>query len=117
MNLQPMESCPQNEVEMEGAEKVKMRMLIGPEQGAKNFHMRHFEIAPGGHTPHHQHDYEHEVLVLKGSGYFNCEQGERPFKSGDVAFIPAMERHQVVNTGEGPCEIICLIPATEDCTS
>ena len=117
MNLQHIESYPQSDVEMEGADRVKMRMLIGPEQGAAIFHMRHFEVAPGGHTPHHQHDYEHEILVLKGAGLFKSEQGDRPFKPGDVVFIPAMERHQVVNTGETPCEFICLIPAPETCTA
>ncbi|MBN2562717.1 MAG: cupin domain-containing protein [Phycisphaerae bacterium] len=116
MNLQPIESYQQNDVEMDGAEKVKMRMLIGPEHGAKNFHMRHFEVAPGGHTPHHQHDYEHEVFVLKGTGHFKSEQGDRPFKPGDVAFIPATEKHGIVNDGDTPCEIICLIPAAEDCS-
>lgn len=113
MNIEPIESREQNDVKMDGAEKVKMRMLIGPDQGARNFHMRHFEVAPGGHTPHHQHDYEHEVFVLKGTGFFRSEQGERPFKPGHVAFIPAMEKHQVVNTGDTPCEFICLIPAPE----
>ena len=116
MDLRLIESCPQNDVDMEGAQRVRMRMLIGPEQGAGNFHMRHFEIAPGGHTPHHQHDYEHEILVLKGTGVFKSQQGDRPFQPGQVAFIPAMEKHQVVNTGDTPCEIVCLIPAPESCT-
>jgi len=116
VNLQPLESCEQNNVDLDGADQVKMRMLVGPDQGAKNFHMRHFEIAPGGHTPHHQHDYEHEMLVLKGSGYFKTEQGDRPFKALDVAYVPPMEKHQVVNTGDTPTEFICLIPAPEDCT-
>ena len=35
---------------MEGAEQVQMRMLIGPDDGARNFHMRHFEVGAGGHT-------------------------------------------------------------------
>ena len=102
---------------MDGADRVKMRMLIGPEQGATNFHMRHFEIAPGGHTPHHRHDYEHEILILKGTGIVKSEAGDRPFQPGLVAFIPAMEKHQFVNTGEEPCEFICLIPAPEQCLS
>ena len=52
----------------EGAKGVKIRWLIGEQDGAPNFAMRHFEVAPGGHTPHHSHDWEHEVFVLSGRG-------------------------------------------------
>ena len=102
---------------MEGARGARMRMLIGPADGASGFHMRHFEVEPDGHTPHHQHDYEHEILVLSGAGVARSEQGDRPFKSGDVIFVPAGEMHQFVNTGTEPAEFICLIPAPETCMS
>ena len=100
---------------MPGATLTKMRMLIGPEEGAPNFHMRHFEVAPGGHTPHHQHDYEHEILILGGEGVAKSEQGDRPFQSGDVIFVPANEKHQFVNNGSETLAFICLIPAPHSC--
>ncbi|MCP4591325.1 MAG: cupin domain-containing protein [bacterium] len=115
MKIRPIEEHEQVEFTLDGAREAKMRMLIGPEDGAKNFHMRHVEVGPGGCTPHHSHDYEHEILVLKGSGVATSAQGERPFSSGDVIFIPANERHQLVNKSESPCEFVCLIPAPEDC--
>ena len=115
MKVRAIEQPEQTNVPMEGAEGVRMRMLIGPEDGAGNFHMRHFEIAGGGHTPHHQHDYEHEVLILSGSGVARSEQGDRPFKTGYVIFVPANEKHQFVNKGDTPCTFICLIPAPRDC--
>jgi quercetin dioxygenase-like cupin family protein len=115
MKVQAIESHSQVEVTLDGARGARMRMLIGPEDEARNFHMRHFEVAPGGCTPHHAHDYEHEILVLKGSGVAISAQGERPFKAGDVVFIPANERHQLVNRSEAACEFICLIPAPQDC--
>lgn len=116
MKVKPLADHQQNDVQMEGASGARMRMLCGPEEGAGNFHMRHFEVAPGGFTPHHQHDYEHEILVLKGKGIAQSEQGERPFAAGDVIFVPANEMHQFRNPGDQPLEFICLIPAPEDCT-
>ncbi len=92
-------------------------MLIGPDDNAPNFHMRHFEVAPGGNTPHHSHEHEHEVLVLGGSGVVKSEQGDRPFKAGDVIFVPPGEKHQFVNPGDKPVEFICLIPAPCQCAS
>ncbi|MGB2984575.1 MAG: cupin domain-containing protein [Phycisphaerae bacterium] len=111
MKVQSIEAHEQNNVEMEGATGTKMRMLIGPDEKAPNFHMRHFEVAPGGHTPRHSHDYEHEVLILSGSGLARSEQGDHPFKDGDVIFVPPNEKHQFVNSGDEPLQFICLIPA------
>ncbi len=115
MKVQPIERHEQADVQMEGATGVKMRMLIGPDDGAGNFHMRQFEVAPGGHTPHHAHDFEHEVLVLTGHGVAKSVQGERPFKAGDVIYVPPNEAHQFVNSGDGPLTFICLIPAPQNC--
>ncbi len=115
MKVAGIETHEQTAVQMEGATRTMMRMLIGPGDEAHNFHMRHFEIAPGGHTPHHSHDFEHELLVLSGSGVANSEQGERPIKAGDVIFVLPNEKHQFVNTGRESLTFICLIPAPRDC--
>ncbi len=117
MKVQPLAEHPQKPAEMEGAVGVRMRMLIGPADGAQLFHMRHFEVAPGGHTPHHAHDYEHEVLILRGAGTVRGQQGERPCRAGDVVWMPPNEKHQFRNAGTEPLEFICLIPAPRDCTS
>lgn len=116
VKVKPIAEHPQNEVTMEGAKGVRMRMLIGPQDGADVFHMRHFEVAVGGHSPHHAHDYEHEVLILKGQGLVRSERGDRPCKPGDVVWVPPNEKHQFQNTGGEPLEFICLIPAPRDCT-
>lgn len=116
MKVQSVDSHAQNPVDMAGSRGAKMRMLIGPDDGATNFHMRHFEVDPGGCTPHHQHDYEHEILVLKGEGLAKSAAGDRPFSQGDVIFVPANEMHQFQNTGPSACEFICLIPAPRDCS-
>lgn len=115
MKIRSLKSHPQAAVETEGAVGARMRMLIGPEEGAKCFHMRHFEVDPGGNTPHHQHDHEHEILVLAGEGVAVSGAEHRPFQAGDVIFVPANEVHQFRNTGQGPCELLCLIPAPEEC--
>jgi len=115
MKIQSIDQHEQTPVRMDGASGAKMRMLIGPADGAGHFHMRHFEVEPGGFTPHHSHDYEHEILILTGSGVAQSSQGRRPFCAGDVIFVPANEMHQFINDGSTPCTFICLIPAQEVC--
>ena len=116
MKVKPITEHEQKVAELPGAKGVRMRMLIGPQDGARVFHMRHFEVEPGGHSPHHAHDYEHEVLILTGCGVVRSEQGDRPCQAGDVAWVPPGEKHQFVNTGDEPLQFICSIPAPEDCS-
>jgi len=94
----------------EGVKDTKVRWLISKKDGAENFAMRVFEIQPGGNTPLHQHDWEHEVFVLQGEGVARSETDEECFKEGDIFFVKPMEWHQFVNTGKETLKIICLIP-------
>lgn len=103
-------------VMIEGAKDVSMRLLVGREHGAPNFAMRLFEVAPGGNTPHHHHNYEHEVLVLEGAGEVVGADQTKPLSAGDVVYMPANEMHQFKNTGEQTMKFICLVPTTHDCS-
>jgi quercetin dioxygenase-like cupin family protein len=94
----------------EGIKDMKVRWLISKKDGAENFAMRLFEIQPGGYSPLHQHDWEHEVFILDGSGVVKGEKRQETYKQGDVFFIPSMEWHQFVNTGPTVTKFLCLIP-------
>ena len=98
------------DVDVEGAKKAKIRWLITKKDGAKNFTMRLFDVEPGGCTPLHQHDWEHEVFIVSGSGELRDKENKDPFKQGDVIFVPSMEWHQFVNTGSEVLQFICVIP-------
>ena len=97
-----------------GASKVNVRWLITKELGAKNFAMRLFEMDVGGHTPYHQHAWEHEVFILKGQGIVKGGGEEHSFSKGDVIFIPEGEQHQFRNVGDQPVQFLCLIPYTNE---
>jgi len=96
--------------EEDGVADTTIRWLITKEDGAENFAMRIFTLQPGGHTPYHKHDWEHEVFIVEGEGMVVSENGESPFKPGDFVFVPSMEMHQFKNTGQSPSRILCLIP-------
>jgi quercetin dioxygenase-like cupin family protein len=102
---------PLEKVEMPGAAGCSYRVAVSKRDGAPNFAMRVFEISAGGHTPLHQHPYEHEVFILDGAGTIWREGHEVAIKPGDVLFVPADEKHQFKNTGNVPLKFICLIPA------
>ncbi len=112
MIIKSSPSVPSAPVTMLGACKVSMQMLLGPQDQCPNFAMRKFSVAPGGNTPRHQHDYEHEILVLGGRGTAFSAQGVREIVPGDVIFVPPNEMHQFVNTGTENLVFICLVPAS-----
>jgi len=89
---------------------VTLRRVIAPEDGAPNFTMRVFEVEPGGHTPSHSHEWEHEVFVLDGTGKLRSAKGEVSLGEGTVAFIPGGEAHQFVNDGSATLSFICVVP-------
>jgi quercetin dioxygenase-like cupin family protein len=97
-------------VETEGAFKVKVRWLITKEMGAQNFAMRIFEVEPTGYSPLHKHPWEHEVFILEGEGQLFDGKTATQFNVGDVVFVPPNEMHQFKNTCSNILKFICLIP-------
>ncbi len=97
-------------VEMDGASNASKRLLIGTGDGVQLFSMRMFEIEAKGNSPLHNHDFEHEIYVLEGTGMLVLANGEYNLTSGSVIYIPAMEKHQLVNTGRGKLIFLCMVP-------
>ena len=98
------------DVDMEGASNTKVRWLLGSNVGAQNFAMRMFEIEPGGHTPRHQHDYEHEIYVLEGEGVVMEGDQQHVLRPGDVIYVHPNDVHQFRNEGHSTMKMLCLIP-------
>ncbi len=93
------------------AQGVTGRVVIGKDDGAKNFCMRIFTLAPGGFTPKHSHDWEHEILVHAGKGMIFKEGEWLEVVSGSVIFIPGNEEHQFKNESGVDFTFACLIPS------
>jgi quercetin dioxygenase-like cupin family protein len=110
MKLQASTEIPLQPVDMEGSSGCQVRWLVDQHDGAPNFAMRQFEVAPGGFTPCHHHPYEHEVYVLAGEGTIQQNDQIHPLKAGDVVLVEPDEVHQFRNTGSTPLTFLCLVP-------
>ncbi len=115
MDIRNVNKVERSPVRMDGAERASMAVLVGREHGAPNFAMRVIHVEAGGHTPRHSHDYEHEVLVLGGSGTVLLHGDEHPLSKGDVLLVPSDELHQFRASEGEPLEFICLVPASRNC--
>jgi quercetin dioxygenase-like cupin family protein len=110
-NIDDIERRP---VDMPGAEDVTMAMMVGRADGAPTFALRQFVVAPGGHTPRHSHDYEHEVFIISGAGTVLLDGEQRPINAGDVIYVPADHEHQF-KAPDQPLRFLCLVPVTRNC--
>jgi quercetin dioxygenase-like cupin family protein len=112
MKLNPYTQAQATHFDSEIAKGIAARVVIGKRDGAPNFCMRVFEIAPGGHTPRHAHAWEHEMFIHAGQGEVYGNGRWQPMTSGNVVFIPGQEEHQMRNTGQELLVVVCLVPGT-----
>jgi quercetin dioxygenase-like cupin family protein len=111
MLIKKPQDVPNVPVTMEGARDVKIRVLFGPQDQAPTFAMRIFEMAPNGHTPYHDHPFEHEVMILEGDIAIVSPESETPVQVGDVALIQPGETHQFKNLSDTQsARFMCLVP-------
>lgn len=96
-----------------GAKQTLHRKLIDTSHGADRFVLTEFEIAPGGSTPPHHHDWEHEIYVLEGTmGLVFPETGDiEQVQPGDAIFIPRGEPHGFVTGPDQTCRFLVVAPA------
>jgi quercetin dioxygenase-like cupin family protein len=88
-------------------------VVVGPKDGAKNYSIRYFEVAPGGQTSFDNHKHDHGVVVLRGKGEVLLGSEVHEISFGDVIYISPYEEHQFVNTGDEPLGFLCVIPPKE----
>jgi quercetin dioxygenase-like cupin family protein len=106
-----LNEVPAETVVMDGVKDCRYQVALSARDGELSMAMRFFEVAPGGHTPFHHHPYEHEILIMEGTGTVWREGQEVALKPGDVLYIPADEKHQFKNPGKEPFKFMCLIPS------
>ena len=68
MKITNLEQAPKIIPKMEGAKGVYKQVPISKGDGTPTFSFRIFTIEPGGHTPFHNHPFEHLNYILEGHG-------------------------------------------------
>lgn len=94
---------------------VTRMSLLGETGENTAFHVRYFEIAPGGFSSFEQHEHEHAVFVLRGQGEVQLGERIQPIGYGDVVYVAPDERHQFRNTSSNePLGFLCIVDAVRD---
>jgi quercetin dioxygenase-like cupin family protein len=114
VTVKKVQDVPPREVQLPGVKKVWIRRLISSSDGAPTFAMRMFEVEPGGYTPLHTHQHEHEVFIISGRGVVRGPWGEKPLAPDTVVLVPPEEEHHFLNTEQDPLRFLCLVPLQGD---
>ncbi|WP_200531083.1 cupin domain-containing protein [Halorubrum sp. LN27] len=96
------------------AEGLRKGVLIDESDGAPNFAVRRFELAPGAAVPRHTNAVEHEQYVLAGEYVVGIGEEEHVVRPGDALLIPAGVEHWYRNEGDEPGAFICAVPNGDD---
>jgi len=112
MYIKNIEQVKKTELVMDDAEKVWKQIPLGKAENAPGFSFRVFTLEPGGHTPYHQHPFEHLNYVIEGTGaLIDKDKKEHAIKKGDFVLVNPDEIHNYKNTADkGDLIIICAVP-------
>jgi len=83
------------------SEKLYRPNILTAEDKAKDMGGMFGLLEPGSRVPYHYHKTRESVLiVISGEGVEIVEGEEFPVKAGDILFIPAGEKHAIINRSE-----------------
>src|SRR5207253_7261955 len=86
----------------EGSHNVRMKQLIGREDGARKTAMHELIIGKGGYSTMHRHDWDHQLVVTEGRGLVILDRKRIPLRPGVVLLVQANEKHQFLQRGKKP---------------
>jgi len=111
MHITSLERVAKTVPNMPEASGVTKQVPISKEDGTPSFSVRVFTIAPGGHTPFHNHPFEHLNYIIEGEGVLVGQNRENAIKKGDFALVLPGETHQYKNTSaDKPLVLMCAVP-------
>jgi quercetin dioxygenase-like cupin family protein len=99
---------------VDAAEGLRKGVLVDERDGAPNFALRRFTLAPGAEVPRHTNAVEHEQYVLAGEYVVGIGDEEYTVSAGDTLLVPAGTVHWYRNEGETEGAFICAVPNGDD---
>ncbi|WP_251341332.1 cupin domain-containing protein [Haloplanus halophilus] len=99
---------------VDAADGLSKGVLIDEGDGAPNFAMRRFTLAPGAAVPEHTNAVEHEQYVLSGEYVVGIDGEEHVVSAGDALLIPAGVPHWYRNEGDEAGAFVCVVPNGDD---
>ena len=98
----------------EGWSAIARKVLIGSHGESSKYHLRYFEIAPGGYSSLEKHRHEHVVICLRGKGKVLIGKKSHEIGYLDTVYIAPNTVHQLTNPYDVPFGFFCIVNAKRD---
>jgi ribulose-bisphosphate carboxylase large chain len=95
-------------------EGIARQVLIGVSGETAKFHVRYFEIGPGGFSSFEMHNHEHVVIGIRGEGKARLNRRTVDIKHLDVLYIKPGTAHRLFNPYKEPFGFFCVVNARRD---
>lgn len=96
-------------------EGVTRQTLIGAAREPVAFHLRYFEIAPGGFSSLERHHHAHTIVVLRGRGRVRVGEESIDVAPFDLVYVHPDVPHQFRNLDPAePFGFLCPVDAERD---
>jgi ribulose-bisphosphate carboxylase large chain len=93
---------------------ILRRTLIGNHGETAKFHLRYFEIAPGGYSSFEAHKHEHVVVGIRGRGVCLTDSGKYRIGFLDTVYVEPDMPHQLRNPFKEPFGFFCIVNSRRD---
>jgi quercetin dioxygenase-like cupin family protein len=90
------------------------KVLVGERGESAKFHLRYFEILPGGNSSLEFHSHEHVVVCVRGTGTVLTGKKKRTMEFMDTIYIAPRTVHQFSNPSAEPFGFICIVNSRRD---
>ncbi len=90
------------------------QVLIGKRGERVAFHLRYFELEPGGYTSLERHRHAHVVIGVRGRGQVRIGDQEHPLAPHDLIYIGPEQAHQLRGAGRTKFGFFCIVNARRD---
>lgn len=93
---------------------IARQVLIGPSGAHTGFHLRYFEIEPGGYSSFETHRHEHVVIGVRGKGRVKLNRRTVEVNFLDVLYMKPHTPHRLYNPYREPFGFFCIVDAKRD---
>jgi ribulose-bisphosphate carboxylase large chain len=111
VELEPYKVAASGSGDFRGASR---QVLVGKRGERVAFHLRYFELEPGGFTSLERHRHSHVVIGVRGRGRVRVGNRTMTLKPMDTIYIGSEKVHQLRATGREPFGFFCIVDARRD---
>jgi len=111
VEVEPYKLSARHAAEFRGASR---QVLIGKLGERVNFHVRYFELEPGGFTTLERHSHSHVVIAIRGRGRIRVGEIEYSISPFDTIYVGPPKPHQLSTIGRSKFGFFCIVNARRD---